>query len=372
MHTFRSSLRVIWACLKKDLKSARSEPLYTLVSIILPLNVLVLMSLLVISGGLAPTAVVMQDTGPLAQQFYTAMSQAHSFVLQRATADQADTLIQQGKIVAVVTIPADFDARIRQNQSVAVGVKINNLNTDFTNDIRRAVPDAITQFYQQQGGESPIKVTLQEQNLRSQDIQLFQYSAMPLLVLLLVVSGLVSSSLSAAGEWETRTIKELLLSPASSGAIITGKVLTGFVTTMALGVLVLGAGSLLGWVQPQGVYWLQVLLIMALVALFSAGLGVALGALLQRIQPVGSAAIVLALYLFFLTGGTAVLAFDPGWLQTVATFVPLYYGRHALEMAIFYQSSDQLPRDVVALAGSALLAVGLGILATRRGLADSH
>ena len=85
MHTLSSSLRVIWACLKKDLKSARSEPLFTLVSIILPLNVLVLMSLLVISGGLAPTAVVMQDTGPLAQQFYTAMCQAHSFVLQQAT-----------------------------------------------------------------------------------------------------------------------------------------------------------------------------------------------------------------------------------------------------------------------------------------------
>jgi len=370
MHITGSSLRVIWACLKKDLKSARSEPLYTLVSIILPLNVLVLMSLLVISGGLAPTAVVMQDSGPLAQQFYTAMSQAHSFMLQQATAEQADALIEQGRIVAVVTIPADFDALIRQNQSVAVGVKINNLNTDFTNDIRRAIPDAITQLYQQQGSTSPIKVTLQEQNLRSQDIQLFQYSAMPLL--LLVVSGLISSSLAAAGEWETRTIKELLLSPASSGAIICGKVLTGFVTTVALGVLVLGAGSLLGWVQPVGVYWLIVLLILALVALFSAGLGVALGALLQRIQPVGSAAIVLALYLFFLTGGTAVLAFDPGWLQTVATFVPLYYGRHALEMAMFYQSSDQLPRDIVVLAGSALLAVGLGILAMRRGLADSR
>ena len=134
--------------------------------------------------------------------------------------------------------------------------------------------------------------------------------------------------------------------------------------------LVLGAGSLLGWVQPVGVYWLPVLLILALVALFSAGLGVTLGALLQRIQPVSSAAIVLALYLFFLTGGTAVLAFDPGWLQTVATFVPLYYGRHALEMAIFYQSSDQLGRDVAVLAGSDVVAISLGILAMRRGMAQ--
>src|SRR5258708_17150930 len=129
MDTLGSSLRVIWACLKKDLKSARSEPLFTLVSIILPLNVLFLMSLLVISGGLAPTAVVMQDTGPLAQQFYTAMSQAHSFVLQRATVEQADALIEQGRIVAVRTMPAGLDTRIGQPPRVAVGGKIKNLNT---------------------------------------------------------------------------------------------------------------------------------------------------------------------------------------------------------------------------------------------------
>src|SRR5215470_15732766 len=106
MDTFGSSLRVIWACLKKDLKSELTEPLYTLVSIILPLNVLLLMSLLVISGGLAPTAVVMHDQGPLAQQYYTAMKGTHSFVLQQATAEQANALIEQGRVVAVVIIPA--------------------------------------------------------------------------------------------------------------------------------------------------------------------------------------------------------------------------------------------------------------------------
>ena len=110
------------------------------------------------------------------------------------------------------------------------------------------------------------------------------------------------------------------------------------------------------------------MLIITLVALFSAGLGVLLGAILRQIQSVGSAAIVIAIYLFFLTGGTAVLAFDPVWLQTVTTFVPLYYGRHALEMALFYQSSDQLGRDVAVLAGSALLTVVLGSLAMRRGM----
>jgi ABC-2 type transport system permease protein len=368
----RAFVRAVWTICKKDVRVWLRHPSNVAITVLPALALLFVDALSAGAVGRSPVALVTLDQGAHGQQMAQVIRQADLFRVSDATPEEAQALYQNLEVVAILTIPANFTKAVESHEPVHIEVQINNLNSDFTNDIRRAVPDTITQFYQQQGGKSPIQVTLQEQNLRRQDIQLFQYGAMPLLVLLLVVSGLVSSSLAAAGEWETRTIKELLLSPASSGAIITGKVLTGFVTTTALGVLVLGVGTLLGWVQPAGIYWLPVLLILALVALFSAGLGVALGALLQRIQSVGSAAIVIALYLFFLTGGTAVLAFDPAWLQTVATFVPLYYGRHALEMAIFYQSSDQLPRDSVVLAVSALLAVGLGILAMRRGIAESR
>jgi ABC-2 type transport system permease protein len=368
----RAFVRTVWAICQKDLRVWLRQPANVAITVLPALALLFVDALSAGAVGSSPVALVTLDHGTKGQQMAQIIRRADLFRTRDATPAEAQALYRNLDVVAILTIPATFTQAIDAHEPAHIEVQINNLNTDFTNDIRRAVPDAITQFYQQQRGESPIQVTLSEQNLRRQDIQLFQYSAMPLIVLLLVVSGLVSSSLAAAGEWETRTIKELLLSPVRSEAIITGKVLTGFLTTMALGVLVLGVGSLLGWVQPAGVYWLPVLLILALVALFSAGLGVALGAWLQRIQPVSSAAIVIALYLFFLTGGTSVLAFDPPWLQTIATFVPLSYGRHALEMAIFYQSSDQFGRDSVVLAGSALLTVGLGILAMRRGMIDSR
>lgn len=365
-------VRAVWTIARKDLRVWLRHPSNVAITVLPAFALLFIDALSAGAVGRSPVALVNLDHGSKGQQMAQVIRQADLFRVSDATPEQAQALYNDLDVVAILTIPATFTRDVDAHAPVHIEVQINNLNTDFTNDIRRAVPDAITQFYQQQAGTSPIQVTTQEHDLRREDIQIFQYSAMPLLVLLLVVSGLVSSSLAAAGEWETRTIKELLLSPASRSAIITGKVLTGFLTTMALGVVILGVGDLLGWVQPKGVYWLNVLLIIALVALFSAGLGVALGALLQRIQPVSSAAIVIALYLFFLTGGTAVLAFDPAWLQTLATFVPLFYGRHTLEMALFYQSSDQLGRDVAVLAGSALLTVGLGILAMRRGMAESR
>ena len=76
----------------------------------------------------------------------------------------------------------------------------------------------------------------------------------------------------------------------------------------------------------------------------------------------------IALYLFFLAGGIGVLAFEPQWLQNIAAFDPLTYGRHAMEMAIFYSSTDLFALDMTVLVLSALVAVSIGILSMRRGI----
>jgi len=65
-----------------------------------------------------------------------------------------------------------------------------------------------------------------------------------------------------------------------------------------------------------------------------------------------------------------VLAFEPDWLQNIAAFVPLTYGRHALEQAVFYSASDQFALDMTVLALSALAALVLGTLSMRRGIAS--
>src|SRR5450755_2601043 len=200
--------RVICACMKKDIKSALTERVFTIISVFLPLNFLILLSLFVVSGGLAPTAVVMQDTGPYAQQFYNAMAHAHSFALQRDSASQAEQLITAGRIVAVVTIPPDFDTRIQSNQPVQVNVEINNLNTDFTNDIRRAVPLSITNFY---GKAFPnlVSITPREHDLHVQDTDYLPYLGVAIFVIALLIGGLLQAGVPAAREWEQATIKEL-------------------------------------------------------------------------------------------------------------------------------------------------------------------
>ncbi|MBV9709360.1 MAG: ABC transporter permease [Ktedonobacteraceae bacterium] len=364
-----SFLRTVWAIFRKDLVVWLRNRRNIAATIVPPLVFLLVQALGAAAVGRSPVALVTLDTGPEGRQMQQIFHNADVFRITDATPEQARILLKDIQVVAVITIPADFTQRVDAHASSPVDVTVNNLNLDFTNDIRRSVPDAITQFYHAQGSASPIKVTVHEQDLRQQDVELFQYSVLPTIVLLLMISGLITSSISAAREWETRTVKEILLSPATKFAIITGKVLSGFLTTFLLGVLVLLLGAILGWTRPEGIYWLTSLFIIALIALMSTGLGVALGAALQRGLPVIAISINVAFYLFFLAGGVGVLSFEPVGLQNIATYIPLTYGVHALEQAIFYSSPDRLGLDMLVLGLCALVAVGLGVLSMRRGIA---
>lgn len=362
-------LFAIWVIMRKDIRVWLRQPANIAATVVPPLAFLLAQALGAAAVGRSPVALVVQDAGPHGAQIAAAIRSADVFRLHEVDAAEAQRQLANLDVVAVLTIPPDFSQRVAAGANAAIGVTVNNLNLDFTNDIRRAVPDAITQYYLAQGAASPIKVTVHQTNLRARDVELFQYAVLPTLVLLLMLSGLISAGLATAREWESHTIKELLLSPAPGMAIIAGKVLAGFATSFVLGLLVFGLAYALGWVQPEGIYWLTTIGVIALVALFGAGLGVAIGATLQRIQPTIVIVINAALYLFFLSGGIGVISFEPVWLQNIAAFVPLTYGIHALQMAVFYSSADLLGRDIAVLVLSTLFAIALGVLAVRRRLA---
>ena len=357
-----------WTICKKDLRVWLRHPSNLVITLAPPLALLLVGALGSQAVGHSPVALVRLDDGPQGQRMARVLHEADLFRLQDVSASQAQALLTRLEVVAVITIPPDFTRRVQARDPAPLAVTINNLNLDFTSDIRRAVPDAITQFYAGEGGGSPFKIGLREHDLRARDIELFEYSVLPTIIFTLMIGGLVSGGLTTAREWETQTVKELLLAPVTRGALIAGKMLASFIPTFILGLLVLLLCSLAGWLHPEGIYWLSAALIIALLALFSALLGTGVGALVQRIQPVSPVAINVGMYLFFLAGGIGVLSFEPPVLQRIAAFIPLTYGRHALEMSIFYSSGEQFGRDVLVMGLAIVVAAILSVQSLRRGL----
>ena len=359
-------LRVVWAVAQKDLRIGLTERFSTAISVFLPLNFLILMSLFALSGGQAPTAVVMNDTGPLAQQFYQAMGEAHSFRLQQSGAAQAQALIQAGKIVAVVTIPADFDARLQASQPVGVGVQINNLNTDFTNDIRRAVPLAITSFYAK-AYPKLVTITAAEQDLWVQDTDYIPYLTVSILVVALMMGGLLPAGTATAREWENSTIKELLLSPASRWAIGAGKMLGAGLLAAIASLITLVV--LVGLVGVWPLHWGEMIGFTVLTIIIFVAWGTLLGTLLKHRQAFLPLAFSTSLPLFFISGAFGPLSFlHIPLMEGLAQAFPVYYAIVLMQHAFhgFDLNTLGLGANVLVLAAYAAAVLGLAGLALRR------
>ena len=362
---FTYNLRVIWACMKKDIKVALTDRIFVILGVFLPVNFLVLFSLIVLSGGQAPTAVVMNDTGPYAQQFYRSMAGAHSFILRKASANEAQSLIQAGRIVAVVTIPADFDTQIQNNLPVKVNVDVNNLNTDFTNDIRRAVPLSITSFYAR-AFPNVVTIVPRESDQYVQDTDYIPYLTVSILVIALVIGGLLQSGTSAAREWENSTMKELLLSPASRWAVVTGKMLGALVMSLTSVFVVLAVLIFIIGVRP--VHWGEMIGFTLLTLTIFIALGTLLGTLIKQRQAFTGLAFGVAIPLFFLSGAFGPISFNVPILQVLAQITPVYYAIVLLQHAFhgFALNTYGVAANTLILAGFALGFILLAALVLRR------
>ncbi|MCA1648584.1 MAG: ABC transporter permease, partial [Chloroflexi bacterium] len=294
------------------------------------------------------------DTGPYAQQFLSALQTSHSFIIQQTDAANAQRLMAQGRIVAIITLPANFDAALQSGEAVSLPVAINNLEVDYTNDIRRAVPLAITSFYAQAFPDQVV-VHAQEIDLQSHDTGYIEYLSVSIVVVSLLVGGLLQAGSNAAREYETGTIKELLLSPASRWAIEAGKVLAAVALNILSAGLVLAVVVLVLGVVPM--HWAELVGFTLLVTLAFVALGLLIGTLVRSRIAVVPLSLGLALPVFFISGAFGPVQWGAPVLALVAQLEPVYYA-----IAVFQYAFHGFVTTPFSMTVNTLVLIGFTVL----------
>ena len=167
-------LRPVWAICKKDLTLWLRRPLQIVGALLVPVSYTLVVFLGAQATSQEPVAVVNLDHGHIGPQLVRAMNDAGVFRIHLASPARARKLYNSLQVAAIITIAPDESQLVAAHQTAPVDVAIDNLNLDFTNDIRRAVPDAITTYYAGLGRASPMGITIAEHNLRRHDVQLYQ------------------------------------------------------------------------------------------------------------------------------------------------------------------------------------------------------
>jgi ABC-2 type transport system permease protein len=345
---------------RMEFQHLRRSKVFLALVLLEAITFLVLVSLFGLTGSKAPTAILDHDRTPASRAFITYLANAHrSFRLEPMSPQQAEAKIKSGTLVASIAIPKGFGNDLQHGRTVNLPLVIDNVDTDFTDDIRRALPSAIVAFGQHLH-EPGIRANPVEHDDVPYDTGFIAYLIVSALVLDALVLASVLAATAVARDWEEGTVKVWRLSPAGSGALLGGKILAS-AAAAAVGVAVAMAIVVLGYgVTPR--HWPEaILVLLGCIAIFAC-LGACLGALLRRTLPVVSILFGAVMPLYIASGSLEPLRFDGEGLWHAGHYTPTYWAIAVLEHAFqgYRVTPESVSHDALV---TALWAVGAVLLA---------
>jgi ABC-type multidrug transport system permease subunit len=347
MSNITAAAAIAW----KDFSIWRRRPVAIATTLIPTIMYVLVVYYISIDVGTPPIAVVASGHSAADRQLVSILRSDGGFRATVLSPRAASEALADMSVAAVVTVPARVAG---PTAASAIRIRMNDLNADIANDLRRSLALSITTYEAAHGWPPPVDVG--ERERYAAKTSLAQFRLLPGLILILSIAGIVNTGLATCQEFEGKTFKELVLAPASTAALVLGKILGGWLTTLLIAAFIWLLGLTTGLIAPAAQYLPAALAMSALVGLAACCLGVAMGAGLRQFQLVTSLSVMVALYLFFAAGGVSVFGFLPPTLQQLATFDPLYYACRALIETVLVGSTSGYWRDaavMIAFAGGA-------------------
>ena len=272
--------RVLRASAELEFLQLRSNRTFVALTALAAVGFLALVSLFGLTGSSAPVALIDIDRSAYSLRFRAALIAAHhSFAIRDMSPEEATAALRSGRLVAIITIPERFGARIEQGFTVPIDLQVDNVNVDLTNDVQQARAATIAAFSNELNFPG-VRVAMVERDVLPRDTGYIQYLLVSALALdALVIAGILGA-MTTARDWERRTIKFLRASPASRAAILAGKLVAASSVAggaLALVLLIIAFGFRVAPASPMA----TVAALAACIVMFTS-LGAWVGAVLRR------------------------------------------------------------------------------------------
>src|SRR4051794_16527536 len=182
---------------------------------------------------------MLEDT-PTARSFVEALRASHhSFDLRPMTVEQANNQLEHGKVVAEIEMPIGFEQYVRSGDQGFVYMRVDNVNVDLAEDVRRAVRAAAVIFAERENLQN-VRIAPQLRDTIPHDTGYVEYLGVSSIALAAVIAGGVLGGTVTAREWEQGTARLLRLSPAGARWVLGGRLLAaGLIGYVASGLTAL-------------------------------------------------------------------------------------------------------------------------------------
>jgi ABC-2 type transport system permease protein len=376
-------IATIWRLAWTDVTRWRRSWVLVAATLVPAVGVTLMAVALTYAVGRQPVALVAMGHGPVADRVVTILRESDGFFLVERSPREAAEDLRTQRVAGVVTVPADFDSRLASHSAV-VSVLINNVDLDFSDDIRRSVAQAVVEIDAPGLGElgelglpagvstgnaNPYRIDVAETDLRTPDVGYLAYQLVPVLALVTLTAGTLVTALSMAGDRESGALPMVSIAPVRRGVLAAGRLLGGTVAALAVTAVVLVPCLVAERLTVPAGRWPALVALLLGTAVSSVALGVLIGAVTRRVTTTALVGVNVVTAAFLLGGGFTTIAFLPTWLQRLAHVLPSYYSIGGLREVMFYAATPELTRNLAVLAlasvGSVVVAGGL-LLRTSR------
>ncbi len=371
-------IRVAFAVARCDVARWLRSPTLLAATLIPALGMTLMVLALTYAVGRQPVALVQLGHGPTAKRLERILRESDGFWLKPYTPEQAARALRKQWVAGAITIPADIEEAAAGNKG-HLDALINNVDLDFSDDIRRSVSkaavslDAPSLAGQEDESETnlggkvksrpeanPYLVDLSEIDLRRPDVPFLIYQMVSVFALLALTAGLLVTALSIAGDRESGTLRILALAPASRLAVVCGHLAAGVAAAMLLTTSLLVPLALAGALNAPPSRWPAIAALLLATAMGSTGVGVLVGLATRRVTTTVLLGVNVASASFLLGGGFTTVAFLPPFLQAAARATPTYYAVEGLREALFYTEMPGLARNLGVLLAFGISSVVIG------------
>lgn len=232
-------------------------------------------------------------------------------------------VIDSGRVLLVVDVPADFAARLSRGEAAPVQVILDGRNSATAAAASAYVASVVAAYNAARGGSPPVTVERRawfNPNLES------RWNIMPALIAgLSMIQTLLLAALSVAREREQGTFDQLLVTPLTPTQILIGKALPPILVGIAQSTIILLI--ILFWfrIPLVGSPWLLYFALLMFTTA-SVGIGLSISAVSLTMQQAMLYAFMVIMPLTLLSGMLTPVANMPRVLQLATYANPLRFG----------------------------------------------
>ncbi|MDR7231753.1 ABC-2 type transport system permease protein [Caulobacter sp. BE264] len=365
-----SGARILAVLIKEFIQLTRDRLTYAMI-LVLPIVQLMLFGYAINNDPRdLPTAILVQDQGPMARSTVSALVNSGYFKIVRTAASPAelDNAVARGEVQFALTIPADFTRKVVRGDGAQVLVEADASDPAATGGAiaalaslpRTALVRDLVGAAGRPGGE-PFEVVIHR---RYNPEAITAYNIVPgLLGVILSMTLVMMTSLGVTREYERGTMESLLATPARPIEVMIGKLAPYVAVGLVQTVVILTLAKAL-FAVPMAGGWLALTLGVLLFIVGSLALGFLISTLARTQLQAMQMSFFYIMPSILLSGFMFPFRGMPDWAQALGSLIPVTHFLRVVRGALL-KGLDS-PQLWPSLAALAVFVVAISALAMAR------